>query len=309
MISKNKIMVASLLAAWLGACSSSDEDKQTKDVGAVEDETDHEEKPPAFKGNYLQIDKFLLTEVPWREDDVTGKPLPGGGTTAQLFAKKQYNKVEANARKVLRSDPYEPRAIVALIQSLLMQRKFALAQIYANLNQKKLLANADFLNARGVTAYVVERGSNQGIKAAQEAFLAALKVAPHHTGARVNYGNILLLTSRDKDARETFVKLKSECKQCYVAAFGLATAATRLGKYPEAVENWQIAIQRNPKDYAARFYLVQTYLYGMKDKEKAKASLDKLLDEIPKDETEWLAKARDLQQALGGGKAKKRDDA
>ena len=304
----NNSKIICLVVALLSACTSSEDGKKPRDP-MVENSPDQAVAASVVKSNFLQIDRFILTEVPWREDSVTDKSKSGGKTIAQLFATGQFEKVETKARNILRREPYEPRAIVLLIQSLLMQRKFALAQIYANLNQRKLLANADFLNARGVSAYVVYRGQPQGVKLAQDAFLSALKVDAKHAAARVNYGNLLLLTSRDKDARETFVKLKQDCRQCYVAVLGLAMAATRLGKFTEAIDNWQIALQKNPKDYAARYYLVETYLYGVKDKEKAQAELKTLLQVLPKEETNWLAKARDLQQTLGGTRPQSEDEA
>jgi tetratricopeptide (TPR) repeat protein/predicted Ser/Thr protein kinase len=161
------------------------------------------------------------------------------------FNQQELERAAADFRSALALRPNQYNAYLNLAQVLLAQRRFDEAENLVG--QAMKLQPPDEV----LVGYHIERGRNllgdQRFEEALHASAAALELAPRQPIAHGIRARALLALSRFPEAEAAFDDYLQHGGQAIVDIFlGRGTARMKLGKYPEAAEDYTRALERGP---------------------------------------------------------------
>ena len=200
-------------------------------------------------------DKYLLPKFFLLPDKVS----PFWHEMQKNLQIKDYEKIEQDIRRFLQKNPNNSHAITVLMKILFLQRKYELADYYANLLIKTDSKHSD---AKMITNLVVLSKANSYEYERSQALRALVSLFTEdktHIASGLNLAIFLMQRGNYTQAMSYFIKVSQRCSACGIALIGYAICLVRLDRMQEA-NDILLTVSKRSKDVLARYYLAFTYI-------------------------------------------------
>lgn len=193
------------------------------------------------------------------------------------------------ARKYLEKNPGDANGLTVLAASLVMKKKYQLANYYAGQLEKVSPDNAIAQNIRGLAIMIGQSNRVKDFKKAEAYFKAAFENNSDQIAPGLNLGHLQLELGNSRQAIQTFSEASSRCNQCEPAMMGQGIAESRAGSKEKAVQVFEAVLGEKPNHSEALFHLALVYKNRYNKGDKAEELLHKLLSRSRRNDPDTIA--------------------
>lgn len=193
------------------------------------------------------------------------------------------------ARNYLQKHPGDVNGLTVLAASLVMQKKYHLANYYAKQLEKTNPGNAIALNIRGLAIMIGQTNRMKDFRQAESLFKAAFDENGEQVAPGLNLGHLQLELGNAKGAAATFGEVAKRCDHCDAALMGQGIAESRAGSKETAVAAFEEILDKNPNDSEALFHLALVHKNRYNNGEKAQELLHQLLSRSRRNDAATIA--------------------
>ncbi len=182
------------------------------------------------------------------------------------------------ARTYLEKNPGDADGLTILAASLVLQRKYSMANYYAEQINKNVPGHPVAENIRGLAIMMKPGNRIKQFRIAKEHFAGAFEGSGEQIAPGLNLGHLQLEMGNAAAASETFAEVSNRCDQCIPAQMGSGIAAARSGKSSEAVSAFESVLEKKPNNASALYHLALVYKNSYNNTIKAQSLLAQLLN-------------------------------
>lgn len=276
MESIKNISICAIALCFLSACVTSgntDESNSSADITAVgEDSTATVVVQQAGSETALLSSKeksyFISARKNLKSDEARLYATLGTGVA---------DVAEQDARALLVKKPNNIAGLTVLATSLVLQRKYQMAEFYANQLEKYAPDNADVSNIRGLAALYGGRNTLADYRKALAYFEKAFHSNASQIASGLNLAHLQLEMGNAQAAAETFRLLTSRNQDCLQAWIGFGVAQNRLGSYKDAKNSFEMALSKQKDHPEALYFLALVEKNGYNNQRSATKTLKHLI--------------------------------
>lgn len=184
---------------------------------------------------------------------------------------------EIEARQVLKKHPNDAAGLQVLAVSLVLQRKYELADFYALQLERHHAGSAVAANVRGIAAAMQPQNRVKDFEVAARFFEQAMNASSGEVAAGLNLGHLQLELGNTQAAADVFETTRVRCKDCKEALMGSGIAMARSGNHRGAEGRFNQILAKHPKNAEAIYRLALVAKYGYNDKKTAIKNLRTIL--------------------------------
>ncbi len=184
---------------------------------------------------------------------------------------------ETEARQILKKHPNDLAGFRVLATSLVLQRKYELAEFYAKLIDTHHPGTAIAANIRGIAVMLRSQNRVEDFETAVKFFEQALSNSSTEIAAGLNLGYLQLELGNAQAAASTLDITRIRCGDCKEALMGSGIAMARSGNHRGAENRFNQVLAKHPKNAEAIYRLALVAKYGYNDKQTAIKNLKIIL--------------------------------
>ena len=185
---------------------------------------------------------------------------------------------EGLARTYLEKNPGDADGLTVLAASLVLQKKYSMANYYAMRINKEVPGHPVADNIRGLAMMMKPGNRIKQFRQAKELFSAAFEGSGEQIAPGLNLGHLQLEMGNALAASETFAEVSNRCGKCIPGQMGVGIAASRSGKREEAVSAFESILDKKANHAKALYHLALVYKNRYNNSIKAQELLAQLLN-------------------------------
>lgn len=183
---------------------------------------------------------------------------------------------EALARQYLEQHPNNVDALSVLTASLILSRKYELADYYAGRLAKFAPSAGLAYNAQGLAILLGTQNRLTDYRRAITHFQKSMESSGEIAGA-LNLGHLYLELGNAQAAAATFTEAVSRCGGCIHAQLGLGVSESRTGQYDRAKSSFAAVLKKDSDHAQAMFHLALVEKNGYHNDAAAESLLRKII--------------------------------